>query len=146
MEIKLMTPNEVARSRRLAPRQGNGGGPRRDAARVALLRRVLRVRSLAKQFGLPLCDCAHVKAMTDGELHAYFYNLDDRIKRHVMSLDPTIAQRWKLPDDMEAWEFIERLDQVRAHRQQRNSRWFPVTCWPRNISAVARADCRLIPR
>jgi hypothetical protein len=41
--------------------------------------------------------------MTDGELHAYFYNLDDRIKRHVMSLDPRIAQRWKLPDDMEAY-------------------------------------------
>jgi hypothetical protein len=27
-------------------------------SRVALLRRVLRVRSLAKQFGLPLCDRA----------------------------------------------------------------------------------------
>ena len=125
MEIKLMTPNEVARSRRLAPRQGNGGGPRRDAARVALLRRVLRVRSLAKQFGLPLCDRAQLEAMTDGQLHAYFYNLDDRIKRHVMSLDATIAQRWKVLDGLEAWEFIERLDQLRAHRQERNSRLRP---------------------
>ena len=59
--------------------------------------------ALDRQFGLPLCDSAHLKAMTDGELHAYFYNLDDRIKRHVMSLDPRIAQRWKLPDDMEAY-------------------------------------------
>jgi hypothetical protein len=75
---------------------------------------VLRARLLAKQFGLPLCDRAHLKAMTDGELHAYFYNLDDRIKRRVMSLDPTIAQRWKLPDDMEAREFIERLDQLQV--------------------------------
>jgi hypothetical protein len=40
------------------------------------MRRVLRVRSLAKQFALPLCDRAHLNAMTDGELHAYFYNLD----------------------------------------------------------------------
>jgi hypothetical protein len=125
MEIKLMTPNEVARSRRLAPRQGNGGGPRRDAARVALLRRVLRVRSLAKQFGLPLCDRAQLEAMTDGQLHAYFYNLDDRIKRHVMDQDPTDAQRWKLADDMPAWEFSERVDQLRAHRQERNSRLRP---------------------
>jgi hypothetical protein len=85
MEFKLMTPNDVTRSRPQALRQGNGGGRRRDAAQVALLRRVLRVRSLAKQFGLPLCDRAHLKAMTDGELHAYFYNLDDRIKRYVMS-------------------------------------------------------------
>ena len=86
MEFKLMTPNKVTRSRRPALRQGNGGGRRRDAARVELLRRVLRVRSLAKQFGLPLCDRAYLKAMTDGELQAYFYNLDDRIKRHVMTL------------------------------------------------------------
>ena len=125
MEFKLMTPNKVTRSRRPALRQGNGGGRRRDAARVALLHRVLRVRSLAKQFGLPLCDRAQLKAMTNGELHAYFYNLDDRIKRRVMSLDPTIAQRWKLPDDMEAWEFIERIDQLRSHRQERNSRLRP---------------------
>ena len=74
MEFKLMTPNEVTRSRRSALRQGNGGG-RRDAARVVLLRRVLRVRSPAKQFGLPLCDRDRLKAMTDGELHAYFYIL-----------------------------------------------------------------------
>jgi hypothetical protein len=60
--------------------------------------------------------------MTDGQLHAYFYNLDDRIKRHVMDQDPTIAQRSKLADDMPAWEFIERVDQLRAHRQERNSR------------------------
>jgi hypothetical protein len=125
MEFKLMTPNKVTRSRRPALRQGNGGGRRRDAARVELLRRVLRARSLAKQFGLPLCDRAQLKAMTDGELHAYFYNLDDRVKRDIMSLDPTIAQRWKLPDDVEAWEFIERLDQLRAHRQERNSRLRP---------------------
>ena len=102
---------------------------------------MLRVRSLAKQFGLPLCDRAYLKAMTDGELHA------DRVKRHVMSLDATIAQRWNF-HDMEAWEFIERLiiTQLRAHRQERNSRWFPVKCWPRNSSAVARADFRIIPR
>ena len=125
MEFKLMSPNEVTRSRGPALRQGNGGGRRRDAARVALLRRVLRVRSLAKQFGLPLCDRAYLKAMTDGELQAYFYNLDDRIKRHVMDQDPTDAQRWKLADDMPAWEFSERVDQLRAHRQERNSRLRP---------------------
>jgi hypothetical protein len=125
MEFKLMTPNEVTRTRRPALRQGNGGGRRRDAARVALLRHVLRVRALAKQFDLPLCDRDRLNAMTDGELHAYFCNLDDRIKRHVMDQDPTIAQRWKLADEMPAWEFIERLDQLRAHRQERNSRLHP---------------------
>jgi hypothetical protein len=56
MEFKLMTPNEVTRSRRPALRQGNGGGRRRDAVRFRVLRRVLRARALAKQFDLPLCD------------------------------------------------------------------------------------------
>jgi hypothetical protein len=139
MEFKLMTPNEVTRSRRSALRQGNGGG-RRDAARVALLSRVLRVRSLAKQFGLHLCDRAHLKAMTDGELHAYFHNLDDSIKRHVMSPDATIAQRWKLPDEMEAWEFIERIDQLRALKQARDTR----RAHDRALPAQARPSRRAV--
>jgi hypothetical protein len=129
MEFKLMTPNEVTRSRRPGLRQGNAGGRRRDAPRVALLRRVLRVRSLAKQFGLPLCDRDRLKAMPDGELHAYFDNLHDRIKRHVMSLAPTIAQR-----------LIERLDQLRAHRQECNARL------RRSDRSRMRGGCRFIPR
>ena len=128
MEFKLMTPNEVTRTRRPALRQGNGGGRRRDAARVALLPRVLRVRSLAKQ------------AMTDGQLRVYFYNLDDRIKRHVMDQDPTDAQRWKLADDMPAWEFSERVDQLRAHRQECNARL------RRSDRSRMRGGCRFIPR
>jgi hypothetical protein len=79
MRFKLKTPNEVTRSRparRCA--RATAAGRRRDAARAALLRRVLRVRSLAKHFGLPLCDRAHIKAMTEGEMGVYFYNLDDR--------------------------------------------------------------------
>ena len=40
-------------------------------------------------------------------------------------LDLAIARQWKLPDDMEAWEFIERVDQLRAHRQERSARLRP---------------------
>jgi hypothetical protein len=104
-----------------ALRQDNDRGRDPDVQRFRLLRRIMRARALAKQFGLPLCDRDRLKAMTDGGLRAYFYNLGDRVKRHVMSLDLAIARQWKLPDDMEAWEFIERVDQLRAHRQERNS-------------------------
>ena len=117
LEGYLRTPAGPA-----ALRQDNDRGRDPDAQRFRLLRRIMRARRLAQDYGLPLCDRDRLKAMTDGQLRAYFYNLGDRVKRHVMSLDLAIARQWKLPDDMEAWEFIERLDQLRAHRQERNSR------------------------
>jgi hypothetical protein len=58
---------------------------------------------------------------TDGELWAYFYNLSDGIKRHILDQNPVLAQRWRFPDAMPVWEFVERVDQLRAHRQERNS-------------------------
>jgi putative transposase len=54
---------------------------------------------------------------SDGELWAYFYNLSDGIKRHILEQNPAIARRWKFPDAMPVWEFIERIDQFRAHRR-----------------------------
>ena len=116
LEGYLRTPAGPA-----ALRQDNDRGRDPDAQRFRLLRRIMRARRLAQDYGLPLCDRDRLKAMTDGQLRAYFYNLGDRVKRHVMSLDLATARQWKLPDDMEAWEFIERIDQLRAHRQQRDS-------------------------
>ena len=107
---------------RSALRQDNNRKRNSDSPRFGLLRRIFRARSLAQQCKLPVCDRDRLKSFTDGELRSYFYNLGDRVKRHVMDLDPAIARQWKLADDMEAWEFIERLDQLRAHRQVRNSR------------------------
>jgi hypothetical protein len=86
-----------------------------------LLRRILRVRLLAKRYGIPLCDRGRLKVMTDGELHAYYFNLSARIKRLVLDQNPAIAQRWKFYDNMPVWEFVERIDRLRAH-QERNSR------------------------
>jgi hypothetical protein len=125
MKFKLKTPNDVMRFHRQALCQGNASGRRRDAARAALLRRVLRVRSLAKHFGLPLCDRADIKAMTEGEMRVYFYNLDDRVKECLMAKHSAIFDRYKFPDAPPAWEWIERIDQLRADRQERNSRLRP---------------------
>jgi hypothetical protein len=77
----------------------------------------MRDRALAKQFNLPLCDRDRLKAMTDGELHAYFYNLSGGIKSLVLEQNPEIARRWKFYDDMPVWEF--------AHRQEPDSRLRP---------------------
>jgi hypothetical protein len=96
--------------------QGEDGRLRIDSERFRLLRRLMRARGLAKDYGLPLCRRERIKAMTATELKVYFYNLSDRVKVHIMSQDLSISRNWKLADDMEAWEFIERIDQLRALR------------------------------
>jgi hypothetical protein len=87
----------------------------------SLMRRVLRVRQLAQRYRLPLCDDGQLELFTDGELRAYFYNLSDGIKSLVLEQNPDIARRWRFPDNMPVWEFVERVNQLRAHRQERNS-------------------------
>jgi hypothetical protein len=83
-----------------------------------LLRQVSRVRQLARRYGLPLLfDGGQLEMFTAGELWAYFYNLSDSIKSFVLDQNQAIAQRWKFPDDMPVWEFIERIDRLRAHSQ-----------------------------
>ena len=94
--------------------------PHRDNNR-SLMRRVLRVRQLAERYGIPLCDRGRLEVLTDGELHAYYFNLSDCIKRYIMDQDPAIFRRWKFYDSMPVWEFIEQIDRLRAH-QAPNSR------------------------
>jgi hypothetical protein len=85
------------------------------AARFRLLRRVMRTRKLAQTHALPLCDSDRLLRMTDGDLHAYFFNLGDRIKRHIMAQEPAIARRWKFPDAMAPWEFAKWFDVLRGY-------------------------------
>ena len=88
----------------------------------SLMRRILHVRQLAERYGLPLLfDGGQLEMFSDGELWAYFYNLSDGIKRHILDQNPVLAQRWRFPDNMPVWEFVERVNQLRAHRQERNS-------------------------
>jgi hypothetical protein len=102
--------------------QDNDRGKDVDSERFRLLRRVLRARRLAQVHGLPLCDRHRLKSLTNTELRVYFYNLGDRIKRHIMELDLSISRHWKLADEMEPWEFIERIDLLRAYRSLRDAK------------------------
>ena len=79
----------------------------------SLMRRILHVRQLAERYGLPLLfDGGQLEMFSDGELWAYFYNLSDGIKRHILDQNPAIAQRWKFCDDIPVWEFIEQIDRL----------------------------------
>jgi hypothetical protein len=101
--------------------QDNDRGKGMDSVRFAVLRRVLRARYLAAHYGLPLCERARLKRLTTSELRVYFFNLGDRVKRHVMELDLLVTRHWKLADEMEPWEFLERIDVLRASRQARDA-------------------------
>jgi hypothetical protein len=92
-----------------------------DSERFRLLRRVLRARRLAQSYGLPICGRERLKKLTNTELRVYFYNLGDRVKRAILELDLSISRHWKLADEMEPWEFIERIDLLRATRSLRNA-------------------------
>ena len=116
LEGYLRTPAGPA-----ALRQDNDRGANPDGRRFRILRRVLKTRAIAVQFKEPICARDRLKSMTQGELRSYFYNLSDRVKRRILTTDPTIARHWKFADDMEPWEFIERLDQLRARRKVRNA-------------------------
>jgi hypothetical protein len=102
--------------------QGPDGRMVIDVERFRLLRRLMRARHLAVVHGLPICERSRLKALTNSELRVYFYNLGDRIKRHIMALDLSVSRHWKLPDEMEPWEFIERIDLLRAARSAGDAR------------------------
>jgi hypothetical protein len=91
------------------------------AARFMLLRRVVRLRKIAEIYQMPLAAKHRLKAMTDGELHAYFYTLSIRLKRAIMARERWITDKYKFFDSMEVWEFIERVDQLRTKIQAQNS-------------------------
>jgi hypothetical protein len=101
--------------------QGPDGRLAFDVERYRLLRRIARARYLARVHGLPVCDKDRLKALTNTELKVYFFNLGDRVKRHVMSIDMETSRHWKLADEMEPWEFVERLDLLRAARSARDA-------------------------
>jgi hypothetical protein len=72
------------------------------------------------------CDSDRLLRMTDGDLHAYFFNLGDRIKRHIMAQDPVITRRWHFPDSMAPWEFGEwfrRASRLSPRRDGERCRW-----------------------
>jgi hypothetical protein len=98
------------------------------------------VRSLAKQFGLPLCDRDRLKSFTDGERRCYFYDLSDHIKRHIMDQDPAVARRvpmtWKSGNSSNGSITFEPIVQS-ATPFAREIGLEPITM---------RGECRLIPR
>jgi len=80
--------------------------------RFLIIRRIIRLGQLARRYGIWSKKQEMLKEWTEGRLLAYFYNLDSRLKAELMKRNPVLAGRFNLPDGLDAWEWIERLEQL----------------------------------
>lgn len=94
-----------------------------SATRLALLKRLARMRALAGHIKSPLLlrRVEKLAAFTDDELRAYIYNVEDLVRKRILGFYPTIAEYYHFADDMEPWEIIERIDRLKNNDKVRNA-------------------------
>lgn len=90
--------------------------------RAQIEKRIRLLARIAFRYDVRAKSPATRASMTVGELHAYFWNLDRRVKEAVLKRYPDIAKRFILPDSLQAWEWIERLDQIAEHLKKYGDR------------------------
>lgn len=89
-----------------------------DSVRRSLTSRLMRLAALAINYDIRTRSRESCAAMTVGELRAYYYRLRIRVREKIL-----LDQRWPdsvrgkfvIPDMLEAWQWVERLDQLRDH-------------------------------
>jgi hypothetical protein len=82
-------------------------GPRR-----ALEKRLWNLQRIALKLGFRWQDKTRLDEMTIGELWAFFYQLEYRVKERIIRERIDLARRFIIPDHLQAFEWIERLDQL----------------------------------
>ena len=90
-----------------------------DGDRNALLQRVLRLSGMAIDYGLRTFARVTLASFTQGELKAYYYRLEFSVKERVLRNErwpDSIKGKYVIPDSLEAWEWVERLDQLLARQ------------------------------
>jgi hypothetical protein len=88
---------------------------KKTGKRSPIMQRLMRLCVLAIRYGCRVRSEVTCAAMTQGELLAYYYRLEYRVKERIMA-DPrwpdTIKGKFVIYDTLEAWEWVERLDQL----------------------------------
>jgi hypothetical protein len=101
--------------------------------RRALERKAAKLCAMAVDFGLKVLSRTRLAEMTVGQLTAYYWRLDCRVKERILAAY-ALARGYILPDVLEAWEWIERLDQLRERQttsaSARNGRTQPPPGFP----------------
>jgi hypothetical protein len=99
--------------------QDNDKGKKVTSMRFFLLRRIIKLSRIGKQFGI-VTNTGRTKEMDEGAIRTYFYWLDDTVKTAIMKRWPRESLKYKLADSAPAWEWIERLEKLQ-NAQRPNS-------------------------
>lgn len=91
-------------------------GPRRD-----LMRRCRHLGYIATRLGFAKIVEHRLNEKTIGQLWAYYWQLEFRVKERIIKERIQLARRYILPDHLQAFEWIERLDQLAEHLQKSGS-------------------------
>lgn len=108
------------------------------ATRRSLLRRIARARALGFHLGWKIRK-ENLAGFTENQLRAYAYNTEDRVKSSIMKFYPVMTSRFMMADDMEPWEVIERINDLKDNPQACNSA-------RRSVEAQEKAFARHIAR
>jgi hypothetical protein len=101
------------------------GKAKKTGKRSPVMAKVMRLVAMAHRYGLKARSEVSCAAMTQGELLAYFYRLEFKIKEAMM-VDPrwsdSITGKFVMLDALEPWQWAERLDQLSDHQSKSSSR------------------------
>lgn len=111
-------------------------GPRRD-----LMRKCRHLGYVATRIGFGKIVEHQLNEMTLGQLWAYYWNLEYRVKERIIRERIDLARRYILPDHLQAFEWIERLDQLAEHLQK-----FGKDRRPSHLSGGTNTFPRMRPR
>ena len=95
--------------------RNRGKNARPKSERHALTSRISRLAMLSRQYGIFSRKREMLKELTEGQLRAYYWNLDSRLKQVLIERHRALSSRFLLPDSQDAWEWIERLEKLQAH-------------------------------
>ena len=92
--------------------RNRGKNAKPQSERHFLVRRIVRLAMLARQYGIYSRKREMLKEYSNGQLRSYFWNLDARLKQELIKRHQLLASRFLLSDSMDAWEWIERLEKL----------------------------------
>lgn len=84
--------------------------------RRSLIRRIARARALGFHLGWKVRK-ENLSGFTENQLRAYAYNTEDRVRYSIMKHYPVLTSRFLMADDMEPWEVVERINDLKDSPQ-----------------------------
>jgi len=104
------------------PVSATGLAPNRDrkmahhSSRAKLMRRMIALIMLGKQYAVAAKSNAKLQALTEDELRAYYWQFDKFVKDAICKRYG-FSHHYLLRDSHEAWEWIERLEHLQDFRR-----------------------------